>query len=81
MIGIFDSGIGKTTFVKMLAGVLKPDRGSANVMAQVSYKPQFITRDYKGTVDEFITNYSGRFTGEPVLKQNFYQPLGIRQHI
>ena len=72
-----ENGIGKTTFVKMLAGVLKPDRGSANVMAQVSYKPQFITREYKGTVDEFITNYSGRFTGEQVLKQNFYQPLGI----
>jgi len=46
-------------------------------MAQVSYKPQFITRNYKGTVDEFISNYSGRFTGEPILKQNFYQPLGI----
>ncbi|MHA1442987.1 MAG: ribosome biogenesis/translation initiation ATPase RLI, partial [Candidatus Heimdallarchaeota archaeon] len=74
---IGENGIGKTTFVKMLAGVLKPDRGSANVMAQVSYKPQFITRNYKGTVDEFISNYSGRFTGEPILKQNFYQPLGI----
>ncbi|HUU78275.1 MAG TPA: ribosome biogenesis/translation initiation ATPase RLI [candidate division Zixibacteria bacterium] len=72
-----ENGIGKTTFVKMLAGVLQPDKGSANVMAQVSYKPQFITREYKGTVNEFITNYSGRFTGEQVLKQTFYQPLGI----
>ncbi|NHJ85506.1 MAG: ATP-binding cassette domain-containing protein, partial [Asgard group archaeon] len=74
---IGENGIGKTTFVKMLAGVLKPDRGSANVMAQVSYKPQFITRNYDGTVDEFITNYSGRYTGEQTLKQTFYQPLGI----
>ncbi|MHA1210928.1 MAG: ribosome biogenesis/translation initiation ATPase RLI [Candidatus Heimdallarchaeota archaeon] len=74
---IGENGTGKTTFVKMLAGVLKPNRGSANVMAQVSYKPQFITRDYKGTVNEFITNYSGRYTGEQVLKQTFYQPLGI----
>ncbi len=72
-----ENGIGKTTFVKMLAGVLEPDRGSANVMAQVSYKPQFITRDYKGTVDEFIMNFAGRYTGEKTLKQNFYQPLGI----
>ncbi|HUT82369.1 MAG TPA: ribosome biogenesis/translation initiation ATPase RLI [Candidatus Bathyarchaeia archaeon] len=72
-----ENGIGKTTFVKMLAGELKPNRGSADVMAQVSYKPQFITRDYKGTVDEFISNYSNRYTGEQVLKQTFYQPLGI----
>jgi ATP-binding cassette subfamily E protein 1 len=74
---IGENGIGKTTFVKMLAGVLTPDRGSADVMATVSYKPQFITRDYEGTVDEFITNFSGRYTGEQILKQTFYQPLGI----
>ena len=72
-----ENGIGKTTFVKMLAGVLTPDRGSADVMAKVSYKPQFITRDYKGTVNEFITNFSRRYTGEQILKQTFYQPLGI----
>ena len=72
-----ENGIGKTTFMQMLAGVLKPDRGSADVMARVSYKPQFITRDYDGTVNEFIMNYSGRFTGEQELKQTFYQPLGI----
>ncbi|MCK5297807.1 MAG: ribosome biogenesis/translation initiation ATPase RLI [Candidatus Heimdallarchaeota archaeon] len=74
---IGENGIGKTTFVKMLAGILTPDRGSADVMATVSYKPQFITRDYKGTVNEFITNFSGRYTGEQILKQTFYQPLGI----
>ncbi|RLI72768.1 MAG: ribosome biogenesis/translation initiation ATPase RLI [Candidatus Gerdarchaeota archaeon] len=72
-----ENGIGKTTFVKMLAGILKPDRGSADVRATISYKPQFITRSFTGTVQEFITNYSKRFTGEQVLKQTFYQPLGI----
>jgi ATP-binding cassette subfamily E protein 1 len=74
---IGENGTGKTTFLKMLAGVLKPDKGSANVMAKVSYKPQFITRDFDGTVNEFIMNYSGRYTGEQLLKQTFYQPLGI----
>jgi ATP-binding cassette subfamily E protein 1 len=72
-----ENGTGKTTFLKMLAGVLKPDRGSANVMAKISYKPQFITREYDGTVNEFIMNFSGRYTGEQILKQTFYQPLGI----
>ncbi|MFW9923441.1 MAG: ribosome biogenesis/translation initiation ATPase RLI [Candidatus Thorarchaeota archaeon] len=72
-----ENGTGKTTFVKMLAGILKPDKGSADVTATISYKPQFISRDFTGTVNEFIMNYSKRFTGEPILKQNFYQPLGI----
>lgn len=74
-----ENGTGKTTFVKMLAGILEPDQGSADVMATVSYKPQFITRNYDGTVNEFITNYAHRYTGEQILKQNFYQPLGIEE--
>ncbi len=33
---------GKTTFVKMLAGTLKPDVGDLEGMLKVSYKPQYI---------------------------------------
>ncbi|MEA2070828.1 MAG: ribosome biogenesis/translation initiation ATPase RLI [Asgard group archaeon] len=72
-----ENGIGKTTFVKMLAGVLKPDKGEAKVMAKISYKPQFIQREYDGTVEEFIMEYPGRYTGDAFLEQTFYQPLGI----
>jgi len=34
---------GKTTFMKMLAGVLKPDNTEINLGVKVSYKPQYIT--------------------------------------
>jgi hypothetical protein len=36
------SGTGKTTFIKMLAGLLKPDEGCEIPLLNVSYKPQKI---------------------------------------
>lgn len=37
-----ENGIGKTTFVKLLAGVLKPDSGILESQLVVSYKPQYL---------------------------------------
>ncbi len=43
IIGILgENGIGKTTFVKMLAGVLKQDKGEISKNIKVSYKPQYL---------------------------------------
>ncbi|RMF05805.1 ribosome biogenesis/translation initiation ATPase RLI [Candidatus Woesearchaeota archaeon] len=36
------NGIGKTTFVKILAGVQKPDTGEISDKVKVSYKPQYL---------------------------------------
>ncbi|WP_148682654.1 ribosome biogenesis/translation initiation ATPase RLI [Pyrobaculum ferrireducens] len=36
------NGIGKTTFLKVLVGELKPLRGAVNATPRVSYKPQYI---------------------------------------
>ncbi len=46
VIGVLgENGTGKTTFVKMLAGVLAPDTGSVEGSATVSYKPQYLQSD------------------------------------
>ena len=37
-----ENGIGKTTFVKILAGIIKPDSGSFDKV-KVSYKPQYLS--------------------------------------
>ena len=37
-----ENGIGKTSFVKMLAGVEKPDSGEVTQEVKVAYKPQYI---------------------------------------
>ncbi|UCD03521.1 MAG: ribosome biogenesis/translation initiation ATPase RLI [Candidatus Woesearchaeota archaeon] len=50
IVGIIGAnGIGKTTFMKMLAGELKPDEGKLNFTLKISYKPQYIEAN-KGLV-------------------------------
>ena len=69
---------GKTTFVKMLAGIIKPDKGSLATTLKVSYKPQYISADAEGTVRELLyakaydTVNTGFFEGEVL------NPLGIK---
>lgn len=41
---------GKTTFVKMLAGVIEPSEGNIGDGVSVSYKPQYIKPSYPGRV-------------------------------
>jgi len=57
VVGIVGSnGIGKTTFVKILAGMEKPDSGDqlATGLLEVSYKPQYISSDFDGTVEDLL---------------------------
>ncbi|MFC1769038.1 ribosome biogenesis/translation initiation ATPase RLI [Nanoarchaeota archaeon] len=43
VVGIMgENGIGKTTFVKILADVLQADKGTVDISVKVSYKPQYI---------------------------------------
>lgn len=43
IIGIIgQNGIGKTTFVRMLAGEIEPDEGEVRTELKISYKPQYI---------------------------------------
>ncbi|HLF55175.1 MAG TPA: ribosome biogenesis/translation initiation ATPase RLI [Candidatus Nanoarchaeia archaeon] len=53
IIGILgENGIGKTTFVKILAGLLKPDKGETDAKIKVAYKPQYL----EGRSDEIVLN-------------------------
>ena len=43
VIGVLgENGIGKTSFVKILAGIDKPDKGSIDKRIKVAYKPQYL---------------------------------------
>ena len=47
-----ENALGKTTFVKLLAGGIEPDSGAVPGTLSVSYKPQYITPDSQATVRE-----------------------------
>ena len=62
------NAIGKTTFVKMLAGVVQPTKGTIEYDLKISYKPQYITPDFEGTVQEYFETYAPQ-----LFTSSFYQ--------
>ncbi len=48
------NALGKTTFVKLVAGVLDPDVGGIDADVSVSYKPQYVEPSFDGTVRELF---------------------------
>lgn len=80
VIGILGpNGIGKTTFVKLLAGIEKPDEGAnaTDEKLTVSYKPQYISAGYKGTVGGLLRAVAqGDFTSTWYTSR-ILQPLNV----
>ncbi|MDN5320144.1 MAG: ATP-binding cassette, sub-family er 1 [Thermococcaceae archaeon] len=71
------NGIGKTTFVKMLAGVEEPTEGKVEWELKVSYKPQYIKVDYEGTVYELLSKIDAVKLMSNFYKTELLNPLGI----
>ncbi len=69
---------GKTTFVKMLAGVIQPDEGWISAEAKVSYKPQYIKPDYDGTVYELLFDVLEDFNSDNFFKVEIAHPLRLK---
>lgn len=55
------NGIGKSTFVKMLAGEIEPTEGSIEMNIKVSYKPQYIKADEPIPVSELLRSITKQF--------------------
>jgi ATP-binding cassette subfamily E protein 1 len=73
------NALGKTTFIKMLAGEEKPAKGSVSVDAKVAYKPQYLSSEFDGTVDEFFMSTLGTKYSEPVLQDSLVVPLRMEK--
>ena len=48
------NGIGKTTFMKMLAGEIKPDNTVLEEKVRISYKPQYLSYEGEKTLSELL---------------------------
>ena len=73
IIGILgENGIGKTTFVKILAGVLKQDKGEITHKIMVSYKPQYLEPSEELVIDVLKTTFNK-------YENQIVHPLNIEQ--
>jgi len=70
---------GKTTFVKMLAGVLNASEGEIDVDVKVAYKPQYIKGDYTGTVEELLWSTRAEEMQSGFFKAEIEPPLNLRR--
>lgn len=72
------NAIGKTTFVKMLAGVIKPTKGMIEYDIKVSYKPQYITSDFSGTVREFFEKKASKLFTSSFFKAEIFESFHLK---
>ena len=78
IIGILGpNGIGKTTFVKILAGLEEADDKQKLGELTVSYKPQYIAAEYEGTVQELLISVAKENYASSWYKTEILQPLKI----
>jgi len=72
VVGILgENGIGKTSFVKLLAHVMKPDEGEIDEKITVSYKPQYLESDSEELVSVVLKRAVEKF------KTQLIEPLEI----
>lgn len=71
------NALGKTTFVKILAGVEKPDKGNLSELLTVAYKPQYISTDFDGNVIELLSTTLKEKIENTFIKSEIIKPLDI----
>ncbi len=69
---------GKTTFVKVLAGVTRADIGNVDTSIKVSYKPQYVKSDYDGEVEELLNSVLKERVQNNFYRAEVFHPLNIK---
>ncbi len=69
---------GKSTFVKVLAGVLKDDEEKINLELKVSYKPQYVKADVSVNVRDFLRGINPMIDSS-YYKTEFVKPLQLEK--
>ncbi len=72
------NGIGKSTFVKILAGETEPDEGELDLDIKIAYKPQYIKADNAIPVQYFLRGVSRKFDTS-YYQSEIAKPLNIER--
>ena len=80
LLGIMGANaLGKTTFMKMIAGVEKPDSGSINKKIKIAYKPQYLTNDIDVEVISVLEKSNGAPVEGSIEEEQIIEPLKIKK--
>jgi len=72
------NGIGKSTYIKMLAGVEEPTTGSVDLKLKVSYKPQYLKAETDLSARVFLRKITPEFDSS-YYQSEFIKPMGIEK--
>ncbi len=70
---------GKTTFLKILAGLIKQDEGEVKGNIKVSYKPQYLKAESEDTVQVFLKETLGREFRSKTFHDQAIIPLNLEK--
>ena len=73
------NGLGKTTFLKMLAGMIEPNKGKVEQKIKIAYKPQDLISE-AGTVQEWLHKVAAHHDSG-WFKQNILEKLNLKSII
>ena len=80
LLGIMGANaLGKTTMMKMIAGVEKPDSGSVDKKIKISYKPQYLTNDVDMEVIAMLDRANGESIIDTTEEEQIIEPLRIKK--
>ena len=73
------NALGKTTLMKMIAGVEKPDSGEIDKKIKISYKPQYLTNDVDLEVITVLNKANDGPIEDSTEEEQIIEPLKIKK--
>ncbi len=73
------NALGKTTMMKMIAGVEKPDSGSVDKKIKIAYKPQYLENDIDVEVVALLDKANGSPVEGSLEEEQILDPLKVKK--
>lgn len=71
------NGLGKSTFLKLIAGLLKPDNAELKKL-KLSYKPQYLDNEIDMTVEQYLMKEAGSVYNSGWYATNILEKLSLK---